>query len=603
MPAQLPRVTAARRPGLGLREHALVGDGRSVALISDRGTVDWLCWPDFDSPPLLGALRDPRAGRFHVSIAGATRIERHYAGHTPVLETRYASESGVALVHDFMPVELEVAGGPLLAPERELLRLVRCERGAVEVVVELAVKPDYHSAPVRVRHAGRLGVRFEMPDALLALASEVPLEIGDDGVVRGRMRLIAGDSVGTSLVFARRWPAVLSPLGLHAREALAHTIRWWTDWSSRVWYAGPWRDQVLQSALCLKLLFGSPAGAAWAPPRDPVAPEPSRRSPGTPRPGPAQRAASWLGDGALIARALYGLGFDREADRLLARLLDQSRPRWFSRGTGGSRDGAEPATELIDAMTQLARRRGQLDRKARRTLTRLGRDLLSEGASRSRPPRPGAGRPDTIQSVLRWAAADRLLLLRAAGHLDQLRAVDLARLRDHLRAEIQRDSFSPARHSYLARPGEDSVSARLLLLPWYGFDLATSDRMRGTWDRIQAELGAPGGGFYEEAATAGRGAVAAAGFWAAEYLAMGGGAVEEALGVFESQLQFASNLGLLGERLDPWSGAALDRFPFAGSHVGLINAALTLSRRLEQEEWRGHRRTFEWPPAQAEAGP
>jgi GH15 family glucan-1,4-alpha-glucosidase len=142
-------------------------------------------------------------------------------------------------------------------------------------------------------------------------------------------------------------------------------------------------------------------------------------------------------------------------------------------------------------------------------------------------------------------------------------------------------------------------------MSWYGFETAGSFRMRQTHARIEATLGAGGGLLFRnrDPFTAGEATFAACAFWRAEYLAMGGGGVDEALAAFESLLQYGNDVGLYAEEIDPATGEARGNVPQAFSHVGLINAALTLRKRLAEVGAHGwKRRTVEWPPAQAEAG-
>ena len=126
-------------PAVG--DYAIIGDCRSAALVSRSGSIDWLCWPRFDSPSLLGALLDPRAGRWSLSPTAPFRTERRYAGDSNVLETRLETGSGSLVVTDLMPVASEEEKRSLLLPDHEILRLVACERGEVEVETVLEVRP------------------------------------------------------------------------------------------------------------------------------------------------------------------------------------------------------------------------------------------------------------------------------------------------------------------------------------------------------------------------------------------------------------------------------------------------------------------------------
>jgi GH15 family glucan-1,4-alpha-glucosidase len=140
--------------------------------------------------------------------------------------------------------------------------------------------------------------------------------------------------------------------------------------------------------------------------------------------------------------------------------------------------------------------------------------------------------------------------------------------------------------SYVAQLDGDDFDASLLLLPWYGFEQASSCRMRQTYARVRDRLGADGGLLYRYRTedSPGEGAFGICSFWGAEYLALGGGSVEEAQDAFDGLLRYANDLGLFAEEIDPSTGDALGNFPQAFTHVGLINTALSLSKRLRGEK-------------------
>jgi GH15 family glucan-1,4-alpha-glucosidase len=187
--------------------------------------------------------------------------------------------------------------------------------------------------------------------------------------------------------------------------------------------------------------------------------------------------------------------------------------------------------------------------------------------------------------VLCWAALDRLLALHDQGHL---RGVPAARFRDNrdaIRRQVETRAWSPALGSYVSRLDGADVDADLLLLAWYGFEPASSERMRGTYRRIRERLGAGDALLYRyrTGESPGEGAFGVCCFWAAEYLALGGGTADQARELFERLCDYGNDVGLFGEEIDPASGAALGNFPQAFTHVGLINAALSLARRLAGE--------------------
>jgi GH15 family glucan-1,4-alpha-glucosidase len=591
--------------------YALVGDCRAAALVSRAGSIDWLCWPRFDSPPLLAALLDGGAGRFSVAPTLPFRSERRYLPDSNVLETRFLAESGAVTVTDLMPVASEEEKRRLLLPDHELLRVVRCERGEVDVGVIVEVRPDFGRERPRLRRAGKLGIRIETRAGLLVLRSEAPLELDGDRV-RGRFRLREGESVRLSLTFADERHAVLPPLGAWSDECVARSVAWWRRWAARATYSGPEREAVIRSALALRLLVYAPSGAIVAAPTTSL---PERFG------GDLNwdYRFCWTRDASLTMRALLGLGYPEEAGVFLSWLLHSTRltrpelrilydvhgkrppPERVIEGLSGHR-GSRPVRvgnaasdqlqldvygEVVDAVAHYVAGGGALDRETSRLLVDWGRQvcrtwhLPDEGIWE-----PRSGRSHHTHSrILCWTALDRLLHLRARGHLPKAPADAFARNRELIREEVERRAWRPSLRSYSSRLDADELDASLLLLAWYGFAEPSSERMRLTFERVRERLGAGDGLLYRyrPGEPPGEGAFGVCCFWGAEFLALAGD-TEEALRVFRLLCRHANDVGLFAEEIDPATGAALGNFPQALTHVGLINAALSIQTRLRGEK-------------------
>jgi GH15 family glucan-1,4-alpha-glucosidase len=589
-------------------DYALIGDGRSTALVGRDGSIDWLCWPRGDSPSLFGAILDPAAGRWQVAPVQAFRAQRRYLDHTNVLETRFETATGSAVLTDLMPVADEDEKHRLLMPEREILRLIRCERGAVELELLFEPRPGYGLAPARLTSAGALGIRMETAAGLLALRSDLPLAIEPGGVARARARLSAGEEAYASLTFAVEAPAVWPPLGAWSHACVDRTVDWWRRWASRIRYDGPRREGVVRSALALKLLVYAPSGAVLAAPTTSL---PERIG------GPLNwdYRFCWLRDASLTVRALFGIGCRDEAHAFIDWLLHttrltqpelrvlydvhgnrpptertlplagygESRPVRIGNAAKNQRQ-LDVYGEVIDAVTHFIKEGGTLDRVTEGLLSQLGEyvcrewDQPDEGIWE-----PRSGRADHTHSrVLCWAALDRLLQLHDQGHL---RRAPIARFRDNrdaIRRQVESRAWSPKLGSYVSRLDGDDVDADLLLMAWYGFEPASSERMRGTYRCIRDRLGAGDALLYRyrTGESPGEGAFGVCGFWAAEYLAMGGGTAHEARELFERLCDYGNDVGLFGEEIDPATGAVLGNFPQAFTHVGVISAALSLARQM-----------------------
>ncbi|HEY5945193.1 MAG TPA: trehalase-like domain-containing protein, partial [Kofleriaceae bacterium] len=205
-----------------INDYALIGDGRSAALISTAGSIDWLCWPRFDSAPMFGALLDPNGGSWRIAPIDEAKVSRRYIDDTNVLETRFTTATGTIALTDLMPVAREHDKG--LVPDHELLRHVMCERGEVEVELVIDPRPEFRVVQ-SVNHR-TLGLRWQIGSRLLTLRGDLP---APDGRVRFRLR--AGESASFSLAFDDG-PAVLVPLGEHARARIKHSVTYWHNWSA-----------------------------------------------------------------------------------------------------------------------------------------------------------------------------------------------------------------------------------------------------------------------------------------------------------------------------------------------------------------------------------
>ncbi len=617
-------------PCARIGDHAAIGDGRSAALVTREGAIDWLCWPRFDSPAVFARLLDSRGGELTVRPVGAFKVTRRYLPDTNVLETRFDSRAAALVLLDLMPL-VDPAEGALVA-EREILRIARCERGEVELEIVLDARPGFGREPRRWSDEGALGLQLRSGRELFVFRSEPRLPAAADGGVRARVLLRPGATARFSFSHALDAPAVLPPLGARAEDALERTIRRWRAWASQITYQGRFRDAVVRSALALKLLAHSPSGAIVAAATTSL-PE---------RPGGFLNwdyRYCWLRDASLTARALFGLGCHGEAEAFVGWLLHSTRltrpalrvmydvygrapPRERGldlEGYAGSRPvrignaardqlQLDVYGEVVDAATQLVRQGVRLDRETGRMLAAVGDYVCRHWRDPDDgiwEPRSGR-RQHTHSKVLCWAALDRLVGLHDRGHLVRARADDLARERAALREAIERAGYAEALRSYTQVFGGTEVDAALLQLPWYGYLPASAPRMRSTFARIERDLGARCGLLYRyrpQDPGWREGAFGICGFWAAEYLALGGGSAEEAESRIAAQLGYANDVGLFAEEVDPGTGDALGNFPQAFTHIGLVNACLSLANRLTGREQLSHQRRLPDAAATEEVAP
>ena len=588
-------------------DYALIGDGRSAALVSRDGSLDWLCWPRFDSPSIFAALLDTeRGGRFLVRPTGTFRSERRYLPDTNVLETIFHTSTGTVALRDLMPVASEEDKRASLSSDHEVLREIEGLSGLVEVEVVYTPRPDYARTHLELTSRGSFGIWCDVTDGSLVLRSDLPLQVSPNRQnAYGVATVAAGERRHLSLAYSIDAPGVIPPLGDSARDRLERSIRWWRDWSNRGTYQGPYRDAVMRSALVLKLMTYAPSGAVVAAPTTSLPEEIGGVRNWDYR-------YCWLRDASLTLRALFDLGYSEEAEAYLCWILHATRLTWpelqvlydvFGEANLPESDvphlsgyaNSRPVRvgndahgqlqldvygEVIDAVACFAARGGHVDRDTARMLSGLGETVCR----RWREPDEGiwegrAGRfHHTHSKVLCWVALDRLIALHDTGRI----RIDRDRFRserDAIRNAIQTRGYNPDLDSYTRLFDGDDLDASLLTLPLYGYHEGTHPRRRATCQGVHERLARDGLVYRyqtDDGLPPGEGAFGICSFWAVQCRAKGGD-VEGATEAFAKLLTCANDLGLFGEEIDPETGAALGNFPQAFTHVGLFNAALTLA--------------------------
>jgi GH15 family glucan-1,4-alpha-glucosidase len=598
-------------------DYALIGDCRSAALVARDGSIDWLAWPRFDSPSIFGALLDSeRGGSFQVRPLGSFRSTRRYLPDTAIVETAFVTDTGVCILRDLLPVEGEDEKRRSLLPEHELLREIEGVEGEVTLKIVCDPRPGYGRKRVSFQRRGALGLACASDGGLLYLRSDLPemLELADDGrCAQVQATVQAGQRSYLSLAFSTEAPGVIPLLGEAARERFERSQAWWQAWAQQCTYAGPYRELVCRSALTLKLLTYAPSGAIVAAPTTSL-PE---------RIGSEENwdyRYCWLRDASLTLRALWGLGYEEEAEAFVHWLLHTTRLTWpelqvvydvYGRNNIREREldhlegyaGSRPVRtgndargqyqldiygEVADAALQFVQHGGSLDADAIKLLRGIADTVCNQWRN------PDAGiwesrdelEHHTHSKVLCWVALDRLITLRDRHGLP-IAADRLIAERGTLRAEIEARGYNERLGSYTLSFNDDAVDASLLSLPLYGFVDATHLRMRSTVDRVLQHLGTGRNGelVYRNLPPDGEpveGAFGICGFWAVECLALAGD-IEAATARFERLLAYANDVGLFAEEIDAASGTALGNFPQGLTHIGLINAALAIHEARDRQ--------------------
>ncbi len=595
-----------------ISDYAIIGDCRCAALVSKRGSIDWLCMPRFDSPSIFAAIIDrDQGGHFKISPEEDFEVDRAYVKDTNVLTTRFTTAAGVVELTDLMPVYGRDEMHTFLCPERQILRSVKCVKGSVAIHIEYFPRPDYGRIQPKITDRGRLGLFWEWKSKACYLTGDVLLTLTADRTgATAQIHLQQGEQAMLSLSFADGEPAIIPPLGENGEKMIDRTVAWWQGWSAQCGYEGKYRDGVIRSALFLKLMTYSPSGAVVAAPTTSL-PE---------KIGGVRNwdyRFCWLRDAAMTIRAFFRLGYQREGFSFLSWMLHSTR---LTRPElqvaydvyGETRlkekelphlEGYASSTpvrvgndaeyqlqldiygEVMVGVAEFIRQGGRIDRMTARMLKDLGRTVVR----RWREPDSGIWelrghrRHHTYSKAMCWRSLNELIGLHRTNEM-RVNEPQLIEEREAIRADIEYRGYNPELGSYTAVLSGDAMDASLLLLPIYGYIDAHHPRMISTYKRIMEKL-AQNSLLYrylsDDGLPEGEGTFGACSFWAAECLARAGKS-EEARERFEYLLTYANDVGLYSEEIDAETGRALGNFPQAFTHVAMINAALAIDPHEQQ---------------------
>jgi GH15 family glucan-1,4-alpha-glucosidase len=604
-----------------IENYGIIGNMRTVALVGMNGSIDWYCYPHFDSPCVFGAiLDDKKGGRFQITAdADGARHKQFYWPSTNVLVTRFLLADGVAELEDFMP-----AGLPSDSPEyRHIYRRIRCVRGLVRISLSCCPAFDYgrqtHDTLIEAN-----GATFKSRSLTLALSSAVPLRNDGRGGVSAEFVL----SEGQSQVFILRddchQRAVPCPPSEEEAEALLRaTVKFWQNWLSACTYHGRWRDQVQRSALALKLLTFEPTGAIIAAPTTSL-PEVI---------GGVRNwdyRYTWMRDAAFTVYAFLRIGFKNEAAAFLGWIEDYASKH-------ASRNAPSPVMFTIEGNTQIPEQtldhwegyRGSRPvRIGNAAVSQFQGDIYGELmdamylSNKYVSPTPydiwvkirnrlewiceNWQLPDAgiwemrnrqehfvYSKLMNWVALDRGIRLADKRALPADRAKWI-RERDRIYEEVMTQGWNEKRRAFTQFYGSDDLDASLLIMPLVFFMAPTDPRMLST---ISAILKNPReGGLLSDSLVyryppqpridglpGEEGTFNMCSFWLVEALTRAGQAYPEKLDqarlLFERVLGYANHLGLYAEQTGP-QGEALGNFPQAFTHLALISAAFNLDRTL-----------------------
>ncbi|WP_207633592.1 glycoside hydrolase family 15 protein [Paraburkholderia hospita] len=583
-----------------IEDYALLGDGHAAALVARNGSIDWMCWPRFDSDTCFAALLGHADnGRWQIApVQEPTDVTRRYRGSTLILETRFRTATGTATLVDFMPMRAECP---------QLIRMVFGEAGTVEFDMQLAARFDYGRAvpAIRRRDDGN-GLSIMCGSNRLTLHTSASLR-DEAGSVLGRFGVAAGECVSFVLNYSDTRDR--QPVCSAAQRQLSLTTAFWETWSAQADTEGPYEDALNRSLITLKALIYEPGGGIVAAPTASL---------------PEHLGGSrnwdyrfcWLRDASLTLLALLRGGYPDEARRWrdwlvrsvagapsqlqILYTIDGARhvTEWACPWLDGYQ-GAKPVRFGNDAVGQLqldvfgevmnalylSRRAGLGPDGAAWTLEG---ELVEHLAQVWHQPDQGIwesrGKPQhyTVSKVMAWVAVDRAI--RSAAQFRQDAPVrEWEQLRDRIHADVFCHAFRTDLNAFTQVYGGSELDASLLLLPLVGFISPHDPRMQGTVAAIEQHLVTDGlvyryrAEHAEDGLGQGEGAFLACSFWLADNLFLQG-KHDQARALFERLLGLRNDVGLLSEEYDVHSARLVGNFPQAFSHIGLVNTGLTLTR-------------------------
>ena len=598
-----------------IENYGVIGNLQTVALIGMDGSIDFLCFPYFDSPSIFASLLDSeRGGRFILSPTFQHRRPKQmYLSNSNILLTRFLSPDGVVEVCDFMPISLE-SGRDRVEPVHQLIRRANCVRGEVQFQMACDPRLDYGRAKQQVKLLSEKEALF-IPDcgersiSPIRLRSEVPLVIRE-GRVESEFVLSAGQSALFILEGDEDAPHAIDPH--RVSEEFKATLNFWQSWIAQSTYRGRWREIVDRSALVLKLLVSQRHGSIVAAPTF-----------GLPEVIGAGRnwdyRYTWIRDASFTLYALSRLGFHSESKAFMqwlaarCRDLGPNEPLQIMYGTDGRRDltevelshwegyrGSSPVRigngahdqvqldiygELLDAVYLYNKYGEPISHDLWSQLSRLiewvcqNWDQPDEGIWEVR----GGKQPLFYSRLMCWVAVDRALRLAEKRSFPAPMARWLG-VRDAIYHQMHTEFWNEELQSFVQTKNGKTLDAACLLAPLVRFISPTDPRWLSTLRAIEEGLVDDSLVYRyktEDGLIGTEGTFCMCSFWLIECLARSG-EVKRARFLLEKTLGYANHLGLFAEELSP-SGEHLGNFPQAFTHLALISAAFELNRRLDEK--------------------
>ena len=592
-----------------IADHALLSDRHSSALVTTAGSVDWLGFPRFDSPSVLGRLLGERAGYWQIAPTGEWTSTRRYLHGTMVLETTFRAVHGTLVVTDLLAMG-EDNGGHRLGRDvpHLLVRRVECTIGQVEIEMDYEPRPEY-GLVVPLLNSTDGGVTARGGAEWLVLTAPAPVDLLS-AHAHTRTTVRAGETLHFAL---HRSTLEETPARVWSQAELAaqvdNTVEAWRSWSAlHQTYAGPWAELVHHSGRVLQALSFQPSGAIVA-----------AATTSLPEEVGGERnwdyRFSWVRDASFTMEALWVAACPDEADDFFAFMATAAASGVGPQaglqimfGIGSEHDlserelphlegwrGSRPVRvgngawnqeqidvygEVLGAAHRLADQLGTLDDDTKRFLVACADTAAARWREKDQGIWEVRGDPQHFlySKVMCWVALNRAVELAHLLDADT-RVEEWKRSQDEIWEMVVRDGWSDDAGAFTQYVGSSALDASNLMMPIVGFLPADDPRMLATIDAIEQRLTDEHGLVYRYRTEGGvdglagdEGTFLLCTFWLARALAKSN-QVERATTVFERAIAFANDVGLLAEEVDPATGELLGNFPQAFSHIGLVNAA------------------------------
>lgn len=595
-----------------IQNYGAIGDLNTIALVGLNGSIDFLCFPDFDSPTLFASLLDnEKGGYFLITPQNCdTNYKQLYLPDTNVLLTRFLSTTGVGEITDFMPVQELYKGN-------ELIRSVTCVHGKMDFIMECKPRFNYAMDNHVIELVNEKEIIFTLQGERkesMRLTSTLPMEVDGKNAV-AKFTLRTNEKAYFMLDYLQDGDAPpFSDLANFSQKSLFDTINFWKNWTGKSQYKGRWQEIVNRSALILKLMTSQKYGSMVASPTFALPEEIGGERNWDYR-------YTWIRDASFTIYTLLQLGYQKEAREFIqwveirCRDVGNAGNLGLMYGIDGRKDLFEKELEHLEGYKNSKPVRigngafkqvqldiyGELldaiylfDKHVEPISYSFWKDICKQvdwvcdhwhtkdqGIWEVR-----GGKKEFLYSrMMCWVALDRAIKI---SHLHSYPLSSRwVKERDKIFESVHNDFWSDELQSFVQYKGANTVDAATLLMPLIRFIGPKDPRWLSTMKRIEQELVSDSLVYrYRpdkelEGLSGGEGTFSMCTFWYVECLSRAG-ELNKARLFFEKTLGYANHLGLFSEQIGP-QGQHLGNFPQAFTHLGLISAALSLSKQFDNK--------------------